>query len=167
VVSGKKREKTVVASLYAKESNDVYTYTSIYTWMAASNHITKSGQEPASFTPVRNEADRVMTADVRPSTSRLTRPTHPPTLTPKTLPADDPAVSSGGHPHDAPHPRPPRHPRPRLPGGAAHCRGAAAEERPADWIAHHQLPCCRVDEHRGIPPRLASAWLRGGTEHHY
>ena len=31
VVSGKKREKTVIASLYKEESNDVYTYTSLYT----------------------------------------------------------------------------------------------------------------------------------------
>ena len=34
---------------------------------------------------------------------------------------------------------------------------AQQQQRPADRIAHHQPPCFRVDEPRGIPPRLASA----------
>ena len=64
--------------------------------------VPKSDEDRTSFTPVGNAADHVMTADVRAHTSRLTRPAHPPTLAPKTFPADDPAVSSGGHHHDAP-----------------------------------------------------------------
>jgi hypothetical protein len=50
----------------------------IYSWDFATSITT-------SFTPVGNEADRVMAANVRPLTSRLTHPTHPPTFTPKPL----------------------------------------------------------------------------------
>jgi hypothetical protein len=64
--------------------------------------VPKSEEDRTSFTLVGNAADYVMTADVRPRTSRLTRSAHPPTPAPKTFPADDPAVSSGGHHHDAP-----------------------------------------------------------------
>jgi len=54
-----------------------------------------------SVTPVRREADRVAAAGVHPRPRRLTRPAPPPTLAPKTFPADEPAVSSGGHRHAA------------------------------------------------------------------
>jgi ABC transporter substrate binding protein len=41
----------------------------------------ENGTDPTSFTPMGSEADRVVAVDVRPGTSLLTRPIHPPTLT--------------------------------------------------------------------------------------
>ena len=45
------------------------------------------------------------------------------------------------------------------------CRGAAANENPADRISNWCRPSVSVGPHRGIPAGSARAWLRGGEKH--